>query len=59
MHETIVGNLNQLTCKMINCIGVERRLIDCPRGYEYAQLKYDWECPNKVQVHCNNNCMFN
>ena len=40
----------------ITCIGVEKRLIDCPRVN--AKLKYDWGCPNKVQVHCDNNCMF-
>ena len=33
----------------VNCVGVEKRLIDCPRDYP---LSY-YTCPNKVQVNCS------
>ena len=33
----------------VNCVGVEKRLIDCPRDYP---LNY-YTCPNKVQVNCS------
>ena len=41
----------------INCTGIEKRLVDCPRIN--AELRYDWRCSYKVQVHCDNNSMFN
>ena len=38
----------------VACVGVEKRLIDCPRD---EPLNY-WECKNKVQVNCSKSGIF-
>ena len=48
-HRPDVANLNPEYLAQVACVGVEKRLIDCPRD---APLK-DRVCPNKVQVNCS------
>lgn len=33
----------------MSCTGVERRLVDCPHGYQMENIG----CKNKVEVQCN------
>ena len=53
-YRSDVSNFKPAYLTGVACVGVEKRLIDCPR---HAPLNY-WGCPNKVQVNCSKSGIF-